>query len=339
MPIMLMESNLTYGSFHFIKMVLFFKNLADQNLITKKTQRKLLKLLALNLSERHWTNIKAGHTGYKADNVSDKTVDKFISELNKNNSHNAFYLSLGLMEHDPDQLCQLLLKLGAQSVPDTLGHSVSCYFPVVKEIIHSQHPEKATALLSYVMYLNRSNYDKIPETDGKLPKDSGNLLKRCASGSGIVNLHHMITYFIFNEWENAKFNQDNQIPFTIFKDWLGDKEIDKKLEKKIKNKKSSATLPESFEEFNNKFSPENLEEIEDAIYMFIETLENDHKSAVDWIFRAYTTYYTPDWDPHYFTSIYAALQLYLNSDNKDKIPEKMAIYQAINYFFTSKLSS
>ncbi|MFW6390130.1 MAG: hypothetical protein ACOCZT_03375, partial [Halanaerobiales bacterium] len=276
-------------------------------------------------------------TGYKENKISGETVEKFIDELHKSNIHNAYYYSLGILKYTPEDLYQLLLNLGSIYIPDTLGHSISCFFPVITDIINSEHPVKGTALFSIISYLSRFPYpEDIMEKnlEQTKPQDYDRILKISSSGDGIVNLHHMITFFILLSWENASFNHKKIVPYNIFLNWIKDKKIDRNQEEKVLKLKKVNKQIDNYTDFSKLFSPDNPEESIDTFIFLLDTIP---EKAIDWIFRIYPDYYTPNWDPHYITSIYCAIRLYLSRDIDDKISAKMAVYQAIKYFLNNNI--
>ncbi|MFW5972233.1 MAG: hypothetical protein ACOCRL_01975 [Bacillota bacterium] len=336
LPLTLMESNLKYGSFHLVKMSLFLRELSANGYFSKITERKLLDTITNLLIERSWVRVDAKIKGYKEKLIYSDTAEIMIDEIHNSNIHNAYYYSIGLLKYSPQDLSQILMNLGAIHIPNTLGHSISCFFPVIKDILETNHLESGTALFSLIAYLCRYKFGE-SELDknlkGNSPVNYITLMKRCSSGEGIINLHHMITFYIMLEWENASFNENNIVPYNILIDWIGDKEIDTKLEMNVQELDSSNKLVETYSSFKEKFSPEKPDI---SIYTFLSLLDRDSATAIDWIFRIYTNYYTAEWDPHYFTGLYCALKLYLSNKINNKTAARMAIYQAIRYFFEDK---
>ena len=329
-PIMLNEANLTYGNFHFIKMSLFLRELSLNNYFTNITEKELIKLLALNMTERRFIKIQADRVGYKEDYADQNTLQKMNEEINKGNIHNAYYYSLGLLKYNPEMLKNNLLVLGTESLSKTLGHSFTCFYPVMRDLVIENSNDDSNSIFSYIMYLSRFKYkDNI---DLQYNTDSfeniSKLTEICASGEGIVNLHHMITLAIYLLWEKDEVNGDF-IPYKNFLNWIGEKEIDQKQKEKIENMVNVEANLKTYDDFEMSFTLENLK---DSMPIYFNILEKDYIKAVDWMFRFYTNYYNPNWDPHYFTSLYSALKLYKMDKTKNKTPSKMAIYQAIKYF-------
>ena len=329
-PIMLTEANLTYGNFHFIKMSLFLRELSLKNYFSDHTEKELINLLAMNMTERRFVKIKADRIGYKEDYADQSTLKKMIEEIDKSNVHNAYYYSLGLLEYEPEMLKNNLLSLGTESLSKTLGHSFTCFYPVMRDLVVEDSPHDATAIFSYLMYLARYNYkeDVHVQYDTHHFEDIPQLTKICASGEGIVNLHHMITLTVYLLWEKDEVNGD-YIPYHNFLNWIGEKEIEEELLEKIEEMEAMQNDLLTYEDFENSFSLKNLDE---TLPVYFNILEKDYKKAVDWMFRLYPNYYNPNWDPHYFTSLYSALKLYKMDKTEDKTPSKMAVYQALRYF-------
>lgn len=61
-------------------------------------------------------------------------LEETVVRRDRGNAHNAFYCALGLLRDTPAALAQTLLTLGASLIPKTLGHSLTCFFPVVPEM-------------------------------------------------------------------------------------------------------------------------------------------------------------------------------------------------------------
>lgn len=332
LPLALMESNLRFGNFHCVKMTLFLRKLAVEGYFSKATERELARVIALELVEREWISIHADRTGY-AKRDTPASIEKMIEELNRSNVHNAFYYATGLLKEKPTLLLQTLLTLGASFIPRTLGHSLSCFFPVVEDVIATDHPQADTALLSYIMYLSRYDCSKdvLEKEYGRAKEDFDYdvFLKLCASGDGVVNMHHTITFYIATEWERAFFNEKRANLYGLLSDWLSGKELDREREQRAVEAKYTGKLPETYEEFSSQFSFEKLDELTACVF---QMLNEKPKGIVDWLFRLYASYYTRDWDPHYYTDLYSVLRLCMGDKIRDKVACRMALEQALRYF-------
>ena len=339
LPLMLMECSLRYGSFHFVKMSLFLRELSQKKYFSRESELEIARVVLLGLSERHFINIKADSSGYKEDEINQKTFAKLSEEINKGNSHNAFYYALGILEHQPEKLKEYLINLGMERIPDSLGHSISCFFPVMRDLINHHKDVSATAVLSYVMYLSRYSYqNKYNSEQEKRKKLSQEELEdlglKAASGSGIVNLHHMITYYTFFMLENSSFYQELP-PYTILENYFGSKNIDqKRLNFADSNNKEKSQIADSYQHFKDNFSLTNNQE--DLDFLFYN-LDQNYKETVSHLHQLFAEYYTPGWNPHYYTGLYCALGLYKSDKINDKKVKKMAVIQAIEYFVSNVL--
>ncbi|MBD3184209.1 hypothetical protein GF312_18130 [Candidatus Poribacteria bacterium] len=335
LPLMLMESNLRYGSFHTVKMNLFLRRLALEGYFSKDTEKEILRLIAFEMAERNWVSITANRIKSAKDEEfsSVEGIAGIVKELHRGNVHNAFYYALGLLENDRNAFCHLLLKLGANAIPKSLGHSISCFYPVVEDMIVTDHTHTDTALLTYIMYLARyeANEDMIHKEYGHTKEEMnyGRFLKICSYGTGIVEVHHTITFYLMAEWEKALFNIDSEVPYGILVDWVGEKETDEEREKRADKAEYSGHIPETYEEFESKFS---LDNIDDSIPMVFRVIEEKPEKSVDWLFRIYTSKYENSWNPHYYTSLYCALRFYIEDVIDDKIACRMGMDQALKYF-------
>lgn len=335
LPIMLMECNLRYGSFHFVKMSLFLRELSQKKVFSREAELEIAKVVLLGLSERHFISLKADSAGYKEEEISEKTYEKLVEEINKGNSHNAFYYALGILENEPNKLKAFLINLGMEKITDSLGHSVSCFFPVMRDITNHHKDVAATAVLSYVMYLCRYSYENQynHQSSQKPNQDTlESLGLKAVSGTGIVNLHHMITYYTFFMLEDSSFYKEVS-PYSILEDFFGGKQIDhQRLELAQSNQK--AQIAEDYQQFKDNFP---LASFKKHLSFLFQNLDDNYKDTLSYLFRLFAEYYKPGWNPHYYTGLYCALGLYQSDKVKDKKIKKMAVIQAVEYFVDSVL--
>ncbi|MDW7656897.1 MAG: hypothetical protein SCM11_06955 [Bacillota bacterium] len=328
-PFLVMESNLRFGSFHLIKMSLFLRKLSQSGLLSQATEIALAKVVVQHLYYLEWIELSVSPFVHSPDPI-DAPLDSMLKEIKKGNAHNAyFYAALALQENKSHLISTLLLN-GALSIPDTLGHSLSCFFPVLEQLVDMDHPAAGTALFSYILYLCRLRTNSL---SGRQPVpvsvvlDRSHLLQQAASGTSIVDVHHMITYYIFQTWEKAAWQQEIPIPWSLLADWIGTKQIDNKTDWH-RTQAVQGRLPGDYEQWRQIFAKKDKENI---IAITLSLLNISFQQTCDWLFRVYADYYTPDWDPHYFTSLYAALELY-RDNTVDQTGSTMAVIQALSYF-------
>jgi len=334
LPLMLMECSLRYGSFHFIKMSLFLRELSQKNYFSRESELEIAKVVVLGLSERHFINIKADSSGYQENEVNQKTYAKLAEEINSGNTHNAFYYALGILENEPEKLKEYLINLGMERISDSLGHSVSCFFPVMRDLVNHHKDLSATAVLSYIMYLSRysyqGKYNSNQENRRKLSQEElEDLGLKAASGSGIINLHHMITYYSFLMLEDSSFYEELP-PYTILENYFGGKKIEQnRLELADSNNNAETKIAETYQQFKDSFS---LTDYEDDLDFLFYNLDQNYKQTVSRLHRLFAEYYSPGWNPHYYTGLYCALGLYESDKINNKKVKKMAVIQAVEYF-------
>lgn len=333
LPCMLMETNLQYRNFHLAKMGLFLRKLAVERYFSAATEYELLRLLSSELVQRQWFRVQVEPL---RDGEAEKyaTPERLLSALSEQNAHNAFYYAQGLLNTEPEATIQLLLTLGALYIPDNLGHSLSCFFPVAEHLFYTLHPHTSIALLSYVMFLCRfkNSPDALADIQTKehQPKEIAQLLKVSASGDSIVDLHHMITLYVFTEWQHAAFNPERRVPFELLLEWIGPKAIDRQREQRMERLTHITPTPTTYAEFMQGFAFDDLDQ---TVAMIITLLETEPANAIDWTFRVYANSYALGrWDPHYFTSLYAAFHFFLQDDLEDLVAARMAVEQAVRYF-------
>ena len=352
-PMLVMESNLTFGSFHLIKMSLFLRSMSLRGLLSKETEIALAKVIVQHLYYLEWSLLDISPHVHAPDPIN-KPISHMLTEIEQGNAHNAFFYASIALQSDKACLLDTLLLNGAKSIPDSLGHSISCFFPVLEDLVDVDHPATGTALFSYILYLcrhraknqpnNQATQDGRPNADQKADQKADNinrstLLRQAASGTSIFDIHHMITFYIFLAWEKAAWHNNATLPWAMLKDWIGQKKIDQsRLDSasvpgtvdasgKI-DTTGTVDIPANYHQWHQIFSEKNTERIASVA---LAVLAHDWQQASDWIMRSYADYYTPDWDPHYITSLYAALELYQN-DAVNKTDSQMAIIQALTYF-------
>ena len=91
----------------------------------------------------------------------------------------------------------------------------------------------------------------------------------------------------------------------------------------------SGKLPDTYEEFADQFSFEDLDGSTPLLYNMLEKIPD---KTIDWLFRLYSLYYNHVWDPHYYTSLYSATNLYMGDEVRDVVACRMALEQALKYF-------
>lgn len=326
LPFLVMETNLRYGNFHQVKMNLFLRRLAGQGVISRKTQFILARLLIQEAINRDWVEVQGGFL--RGGREVENPLPKMLEALGAKNIHNAFFYASHAYRQEPVELVQGLLWLSTASIPDTLGHSFSCFLPVMGDLVLPGHRAAPTSLFSYLMYLGRFPVPgDLPTPVKSAMLDLNSLLQTCASGEGIVNLHHMITLYLFLEWELTSFNRGRGLPFRILEEWVSEKTLDQERLERLEDMEIPAA-PNTYEEFSERF---DLDQMEATVNLVISILESG-VPATDWLFRVFSGYYRPEiWNPHYFTGLYCALGFYKNMEI-ETLARRMAVAQAVEYF-------
>lgn len=337
LPGLLFEANLTYGNFHQVKMAVFLRRLSRENKLSRESELAVMKLLFSESRERSWLNIQAGSADLPR-RVDDPS-GKMLEELAEHNAHNAMYYALQVYEENPDNLQELLLSLGGVYGPENLGHSLSCFFPVMEELVNTRHPAAESAIFSYLLYLNRydipADFDPADYSLDSLPDDA---MRRAASGKGIVNLHHMITLTIYRMWERASFHDDDfPLPYKIFyKRRLEGKNVSTARRERVEEE-LDIDLPDDFSGFYERFSYDDV----NRTTKLVRALAAEKMEELwDWIIRLYALDYDKkSWNPHFYTGIYLALKLQEQNLIDDSLAVEMALDQAVEYYLNSMSTS
>ena len=255
-----------------------------------------------------------------------------LGEIEKGNVHNAFVYAATALQADRECLFTALMQNGAVSIPDTIGHSISCFFLVLDELLAVDHPAAGTSLLSLIMYLCRFRNARSSTVEAKSldEADKNRLLEQAASETTIVDIHQMITFYTLQAWETASWNQASTPPWQRLTEWVADKAVDETRQARAAAEKSVAA-PESYEAWQQVVEGQNREAIIDSAFAI---LEDSYEKACDWFFRIYAEAYTPDWDPHYFTSLYSAFELSRDASIAPRA-SRMALIQALEYFLNN----
>ena len=183
----------------------------------------------------------------------------------------------------------------------------------------------------YLCRFNKEEQVKIPEVGIRLNQlEMGDLIKKAASGDGILNIHHMIALYTFTEWECAPFNRHKSVPYNSLRVWVGDKAVDRERERMVKQVYRLDSVPKDFNKFFNLFSLDNHEK---TCSLVLSMMELNPRQTMDWLFLSYLQYYKPgNWDPHYFTSLHAALGIYRCGNLRTCTARRMPLVQAFKYF-------
>lgn len=320
LPQLAFESNLRFGNFHAVKMSTFLRRLARQGVFSSDTQRAVGALILKELIHRDWVSVQAD-IGVHAANSTHSPADQCYRALQAGNVHNAYFYAAIALQDEPAALGETLLWIGAASIPDSLGHSISCFYPVMEDIIYTDHPAGATALLSLICYLGRFRTAKAAK--GREPASREELLTRCTTGTTIVDIHQMITFYIYCCWDDSPWRGSEPLPWGILETWTEEKDI---------NRTTIAPdrqPPADYTSFAALMGTKDSDVVAPAV---LGLVDRDWHRACDWLFRSYADFYTAGWDPHYYTGLYAALQLYRLSDELSLASRQQALVQALRYF-------
>ena len=91
---------------------------------------------------------------------------------------------------------------------------------------------------------------------------------------------------------------------------------------------------ENYQQFKDNFS---LESYKDNLAFLFYNLDNNFKATTSYLYRLFAEYYSPSWNPHYYTGLYCALGLYKSGKITNKKIKKMAVIQALEYFASNVL--
>ncbi|KXS45340.1 MAG: hypothetical protein AWL62_2970 [Halanaerobium sp. T82-1] len=81
LSLMLMECSLRYGSFHFVKMSLFLRELSQKNYFSRESELEIAGVVVLGLSERHFINLEADSSGYKEKRLIKEPILNWAKKL------------------------------------------------------------------------------------------------------------------------------------------------------------------------------------------------------------------------------------------------------------------
>jgi hypothetical protein len=329
LPLSLMQSDLRYGNFHAVKMQLFLRRLAIGELLSFPTQRALAELVVREMARTAFIPVSVERMPRTASEPA-SPQKLMIEALKEGNVHNAFYYADAAVRMNAPSLIRTLLSLGACHIPETLGHSLSCFLPVMEDVVDAARPVASLALFSCVLYLARFRDIRGETAAGRAEKrvDYDALLLRCASGDGIVNLHHMITFSTLRAWEKAPCCANGGAPWKFLEKLIAGKKPDEERQRKAERCGFTGELSSSFDDFKRRFS---FRELDRSLPLLFGLLEKKPRDAVDWIFRLYASLYRDGWDPHYFTSLYLALSLW-REEKTGAVARRMALEQALRYF-------
>jgi hypothetical protein len=151
------------------------------------------------------------------------------------------------------EFARCLLLLGSGYLNNSLGHSISCTAFILTEMLEraDQDPWPALSTLASYFCQGRFHTTSVPKTGAPLlPKEmtGGNLL-RAASGLGIVNLHHTITWYAIERVRELLTREDYGHLAAAWVRFLGDKR-----EEKVTLKGEAGEVVEDYDRFYRLFS-------------------------------------------------------------------------------------
>jgi hypothetical protein len=100
------------------------------------------------------------------------------------------------------ELARRLLVLGSGYLDQTLGHSISCTVFMLLEMIDRPEEDSRPVLTALADYFCKGHFDTTPalRATRMIPEEEySRHLLRAASGRGIVNLHHTITFYAIEQ--------------------------------------------------------------------------------------------------------------------------------------------
>jgi hypothetical protein len=230
------------------------------------------------------------------------------------------------------ELARKFLLLGSGYLDHSLGHSVSCSAFILLEMLERKGQDPWPALATLADYFCKGRFHTTPdlrETPEVLSdKTIEEHLLRAASGTGIVNLHHTITFYAIQRARHFFSPQEFQHLIHSWIHFLGDKQV------KVVEIVPSPAAPEPDDsQFRAIFSRRE----EKSVVAFGAGMigsQQGRKTLGRFLLKGLGELYPGDYDPHFITGLGSVLWI-LDHYRERRPIAVTALTQYINYYFES----
>lgn len=227
------------------------------------------------------------------------------------------------------ELARRLLLLGSGYLDNSLGHSVSCTAFILLEMMERKDLNPWPALATLADYFCKGEFHATPVLlkSKAIPSDEDlrRHLLRATSGSGIVNLHHTITYYAIERARQFFSQEEYNHMILSWISFIGDKRT-----KQIALDRPGVE-PEDYTGFYETFSRLEAKPVVAIVEKMIVSWHG-RKELGRFLIKGLCDQYQGNYNPHYLTGLGSALWVVDRYWNQPSIAIN-ALFQYLDYFF------
>lgn len=289
-----------------------------------KDMQGLVRLEVNEYARRH--KLKSMVKRPLVEQVQFSDVEKAISQNNVEKTAqllNSFQAANGMVE-----FARKLLALGGGYIQYELGHSVSCTTFVLSEMLNRPEQDLWSALSTLADFFCKGEFSQTKiKASSQVPSNSiEECLMRAVSGSGIVSLHHTITFYAIEKARNLISTEEYASMIENWLEFVGDKHP-----RPFSEQQTQSSTFNTYDQFFEAFSQKDPKEMTMKLAGLFNT-EAERFRLGEFLIRGVCDLYDGDYDPHFITGLGSVLWL-IGKYHSNRILAQTALYQYLSYFF------
>ena len=234
------------------------------------------------------------------------------------------------MQKGGEEFARRLLLLGSGYLDQSLGHAISCTTFILLEMMERKDQDLWPALATLADYFCKGRFHSRPplRKAAGFSKDE-NLdpyLLRATSGSGIVNLHHTITFYAIEKMQKLFSKEEYHHLIGAWVNWMGDKALEK-----VSIPGPETEPPADYSQFYPTFSELEAKPVLASVERMMGS-QQGRQQLGRFLIKGLCDQYQGKYDPHYLTGLGSALWVLDRYWNKPAIARNV-LYQYLEYFF------
>ena len=230
------------------------------------------------------------------------------------------------------ELARRLLLLGSGYLDESLGHSVSCTAFILLEIFERIARDPWPAIATLADYFCRGRFHNTPNFQRSPMVSSEGALEhqvlRAASGEGIVNLHHTITFYAMERVRHLFNREEFDHMLGSWISFMAEKETEQ-IESQIQKGASASDYPGFYEIFSERDAGST---VACSIGMIVST--KGRQQLGRFLIKGLCDQYQGNYNPHYISGLGAALFILDRFRNQRPIVIN-TLFQYLSFFFNA----
>jgi len=225
------------------------------------------------------------------------------------------------------ELARRLLLLGGGHLSDSLGHSISCTAFIVRELLEREEEDPWPALFGLAHYFCEGRFQSYPARSAfSDTKPSADHMVRATSGTGIVNLHHTITFYALDRVRSLFTDEEYGYLCAAVVRFMGDKGAQHMATGVVPR-----DPPVDYAEFFKTFSSLNTEFAMSSVWRMASS-KSGRQELGRYLVKGVCDLYQGDYDPHFLTGLGSLLWVLEKYPGEEAVCRN-AVYQYLDYFF------